>query len=159
MLCQSHGRGLEGTAEDGNGEVRIAGAAHEDVDSGEAAFRPCVNADVRLRKNNDARDAATLTELMQMRVQDGCPGRPRRVTQRSLNPFGISEVAGTPKIQQQVATGVPKAVLVDEIIWPDRDITANDITSSDAGSNLVFTVLRHFVFFPQPDLSKGRVDI
>ena len=159
MLAQLHRTGLERAAEDGNGKVRIARTAHEDIDGREVALGPGVNADVGLRQHDHARYAAALTELMQMRVQNGCARRTRGITERRFRTCGIGKVAGVPKIQQQMTASVAKAVFVDEIIGPNlhvaahhstgNDFTGNDITGN-ADSNLVFTaaVLQHFVLFP-----------
>ena len=59
--------------------VGIARPAHEDVDGSEIALRPGVNADVGFRQDDDTGDAAALTELVKVAMQDGCPGGKRRL--------------------------------------------------------------------------------
>lgn len=128
--------------------MRIASTAHEDVDCGKAAFRPRVNADVGFRQNDDTGDTSTLAELMHVCMQDRRPGRSSSVTKNALDALRIGKVASPPKIQQQVASSIAEAVLVDEIIGADRDATANHVSGGIADHNLVLTVLRHFALFP-----------
>ena len=154
MLGQLHCFGSECVAEDRDGKARIARTAHEDIDGREVALGPRVDADVGLRQHDDAGHAAAFTELMHMRVQNGCAGRTRGLAKRRFHPCGVRKVAGAPEIEQQMAASVAEAIFVDEIIRPDPDIgvaciTPNDVTANDDG-NLMFaaTVLQHFVLIP-----------
>ena len=60
-------------------------------------------------------------EMVEMAVQDGRPGRLRRLAQRAVDRRRVGQVAGAPQIDQQMHAGELHAVLLDEIVLRHLD--------------------------------------
>src|SRR5665213_1121101 len=94
LLANLDGARLECILQHRQRFVRIAGAAHEDVDRGEVTLRPGVDRDMTLGQYQHARYTAVGSEMMEMTVQYGCTRRLGRLTQREVDRRRIGEVAG-----------------------------------------------------------------
>ena len=69
---------LERAGQGGNRVIRIAIAAHKQIDGGEVSLRPCVNRDMTFREHQDATDPAIGREMVEMTMQDRRAGGIRR---------------------------------------------------------------------------------
>src|SRR5579872_6323252 len=78
--------------------ARIGRSAHENVERGITAFRPCVYADMALGQNSNTADTATWRKGMQVDVQKGRPRCFHCIDHCLLNAILVIEAFGLPKI-------------------------------------------------------------
>ena len=91
MPVNAHSTRTKVALEDGGGRFGPGMAAHEDVESGESALRPGVNADVRLGEHRDAGDPASGREAMHVHMQECRAARRDRLAKHAFHAFEIIE--------------------------------------------------------------------
>ena len=114
--------------------MRIARAAHEDVEGGKTAFGPRVQADVRLREHGHARNSAIGGEVVQMDVQQRRAGGIDRLPQCVFYVVGIIEPRRTPEIDQEMRAGEDLAVALDEVVFFGKVLFQNRKTGDSRRS-------------------------
>lgn len=98
--------------------LRMGIPTHEDVESRIIGLGPAVNGDVALRKNCNARHATIGREVVQVSVQQSCPGRLNATLQRVLDVLEIIETASPEQVHQKVGTRAALPVTLDEVVLP-----------------------------------------
>lgn len=108
----------EGFAQDLDALLRLSIPAHEDVESCIISLGPAVNGDVALRQDGYARHPALRREVVQMRVQKGCPRCVRAPLERTCNVLDVIESTTTEQVHQKVSSCVPDPVTLNETVFP-----------------------------------------
>src|SRR4029079_9119690 len=103
--------------------MRISITAHEYVDGGVGALRPCVDRDVALRKHGHARDPAARRGAVNVDLKKRRPRRRGSVAQRRLDYFDVVKIRCLPEIDDKMRSGEAQAISLDEVVvdgvaWP-----------------------------------------
>ena len=96
--------------------MRLAAAAHEDVDRRIAALGPGVDRDMRLGEHRHARDAAAIAEVMKEEVEQRRPAILDGVAQGRVDRRDAVERIRVPQLDEQMGAGVFEAVFSNEIV-------------------------------------------
>ena len=107
----------EGVAQNLDGRMRVGLATHEDVQRRIAAFRPCVDRDMRFRQYRNTRDAAVGRKVMQVNVQQRCPGTVDGFAKRHLNMLKFVQARATVDIDNQMYACITDAVTNNEVVF------------------------------------------